>query len=344
VERTLPSPIEPDGHASAPRVRAASGLSLDLDAMAARRVGRTVRGKYTLDAVLGVGGMAALYAATHRAGHRVALKIAHPVLAPRVNASAWLLREATAMNQVRHAGIVRVHDDDVAEDGSPFLVLELLEGETLAARTARLGHLPAGVVLHLADRTLEILAAVHAAGLVHCDVKPDNLFLTADGRLVLLDFGIARRFGEAYDDMADVPMGTPDFMPPEQAAARWSWVDARADLYAVGATMFALLAQRSVHAGGSVRSQLEHARTAHAPPLASVAPSVRHVLAEVVDRALAFDPDARWPSAEAMREAVRRAHAQYLAAGQERRTRSGVLRRKVEGSPTLVPPSRARGA
>jgi serine/threonine-protein kinase len=344
VERTLPSPLEPDGYASAPRVRAAAaGLSFDVDAMAARRVGQTVRGKYTLDALLGVGGMAALYAATHRAGHRVALKIAHPILAANVDSGAWLLREATAMNRVAHPGIVRVHDDDVADDGSPFLVLELLEGETLAARAARLGHLPAGVVLHLADRTLEILSAVHAAGLVHCDVKPDNLFLADDGRLVLLDFGIARRFGEAFVDMADVPMGTPDFMPPEQAAARWSWVDARADLYAVGATMFALLAQRSVHAGGSVRSLLEHARTTHAPPLGSVAPSVRQVVADVVDRALAFDPEARWPSADAMREAVRRAHARYLAAGPERRTRSGVLR-NVPAIPTVVPPSRARGA
>ena len=300
-------------------------FSLDhqqLQRRAEARVGATLRGKWVLEALLGTGGTAAVYRARHRAGARVAIKIAHAMLAVQTDARAWLLREASIANAVDHPGVLRVHDDDETEDGVPFLVMELAEGESLADHAARLGgRLPAGRVLDLAGRALDALAAVHDAGVVHCDVKPDNLLVTPSGRLVLVDFGIARTPGldspPLPEALATAPMGTPDFMPPEQATGHWGWVDARSDLYALGATMFTLLSGRYVRDGVSVRAQLEAARRSPVPSLAHVAPGLRHAVTEVVDRALAFDPEARYGSAREMQQAVTDAREAYVA-GAER--------------------------
>ncbi len=129
------------------------------------RVGGTLRGKWTLERLLGVGGMADVYAASHRNGSRGAIKMLH--------------REACVSNQVDHPGAVRVLDDDTAEDGSAFLVLELLLGESLDARLERSGgRLETLEALCLLDQLLAVLAAAHAKGIVHRDIKPDNLFLT----------------------------------------------------------------------------------------------------------------------------------------------------------------------
>jgi serine/threonine-protein kinase len=203
-----------------------------------------------------------------------------------------------------------------------MLVMDLVRGESLAERVARVGgRLPAGRVLDIADRTLDVLAAVHARSVVHCDIKPDNVLLV-EGGVALLDFGIARAkdfegLPPLPDAVAREPMGTPDFMPPEQAAGRWEWVDARSDIYALGATLFLLLTGRFVRDGVSVSSQLEAARCHRAPSLCAIAPGLRSVLGDVVDRALAFDPDARHPSARAMQEAVRRAKERYVEGAEE---------------------------
>jgi serine/threonine-protein kinase len=140
-------------------------------------------------------------------------------------------------------------------------------------------------------------------------------------RIVLLDFGIARTPGLSSPmlpaEIATVPMGTPDFMPPEQATGHWDWVDARSDVYALGATMFTLLSGRYVRDGVSVRAQLDAARRDPAPSLSHIAPGLRAAVTEVVDRALAFDPEARYASARQMQHAVRDARASYVA-GAER--------------------------
>lgn len=300
-------------------------FSLDHEKLRARaiaRVGSTIKGKYTLEALLGAGGMAAVYRARHRTGLRVALKVVHPMLAVQTDARAWLLREGTIANAIEHPGVLRVLDDDEDDHGSPFLVMELADGESLADHAARLGgRLPAGKVLEIADATLDVLAAIHERGVVHCDVKPDNLLLGGDGRVVLLDFGIARTPGLASPglpaEIATAPMGTPDFMPPEQATGHWDWVDARSDVYALGATMFTLLSGRFVRDGVSVRAQLDAARRDPAPSLSHVAPGLRAALTEVVDRALSFDPEARYASAREMQLAVRDARGSYVG-GAER--------------------------
>src|SRR5689334_22273014 len=157
------------------------------------RVGNTLRDKWRLDRLIDVGGMAAVYAATHRNGNRVAIKVLHAEAGLVPGVRERFLKEGYVANRVGHAGAVRVLDDDVCEEGAVFLVMELLEGETLHARVARGGgRLPADDVLCIMDRVLDVLVAAHAVDVLHRDIKPPNIFITLAGEVKLLDFGIAR--------------------------------------------------------------------------------------------------------------------------------------------------------
>jgi serine/threonine-protein kinase len=286
-------------------------VSEDPQATRARaRLGMVLQQKWKLESVLGVGGMAAVYAATHRNGKRVAVKMLHAELGHDDELKKRFLQEGYAANTIQHEGAVSVLDDDTAPDGSAFIVMELLEGETIDQRWERcVRKLPLQEVLGMADQLLGVLAAAHAKNVVHRDIKPENLFLTKSGALKVLDFGIARvheaQQARATSTRAGMVMGTPAFMAPEQARARWDEVDGRTDLWAVGATMFTLLSGRFVHEGGSSNEQLILSATQHAPPLASVAPEVPGPVTAIVDRALAFERDRRWPDAPTMQQAVR---------------------------------------
>ena len=159
------------------------------------RVGRTLRDKWHLDALIDVGGMAAVYAATHRNGMRGAVKILHRHRSLDPDIAARFRREGYIANKVAHPNAVRVLDDDVDDDGSVFLVMELLEGATLWERAAAGGgHLPPDEVLLAVDQLLDVLAVAHEAAIVHRDVKPENVFVTAEGQVKILDFGIARLY------------------------------------------------------------------------------------------------------------------------------------------------------
>jgi len=282
------------------------------------RVGGVLKQKYRLDVLLGVGGMAAVYAATHRNGSRVAIKILHPELSVSADVRTRFLREGYAANSVGHDGVVRVSDDDVADDGSAFLVMELLDGETLEDRRQRCGgRLSEEEVLSVADQLLDVLVAAHAKGVVHRDLKPENVFVTRDGRVKVLDFGIARLREMSTASRATRSghsMGTPAFMAPEQARGLWDQVDGRSDLWSVGATMFALLSGSEVHSGRTANEVLIAAATTPAPPLASVLPEASPAVARVVDKALAFERDHRWRDAATVQEAVRSAYHDRHAA------------------------------
>jgi hypothetical protein len=277
---------------------------------ATARLGMTLSGKWTLDALLGVGGMAAVYAATHRNGKRVAVKMLHAEYSHNEEIRRRFLQEGFAANTIQHDGAVSVLDEDLAPDGAAFLVMELLEGETLERRWTRSGNrLPSREVLALVDPLLDVLAAAHEKNVIHRDIKPENLFLTRSGTLKVLDFGIARVFepteGRPGATRAGAIMGTPAFMAPEQARARWDEVDGRTDLWAVGATMFTLLSGRYVHEARSDQEQLIWSATRRAPSLAEVDPSLSTAVVAVVDRALAFERDQRWPDALSMQQAAR---------------------------------------
>ena len=275
---------------------------------AEERIGKILREKWCLDELLGVGGMACVYSATHRNGKRAAIKIMHPEAALVPDVRARFLREGYLANKVGHPGALSILDDDVDEDGTVYLVMELLEGENLEARwNRRGGRLDTEEVLIVAHQTLAVLDAAHQKGIVHRDLKPSNLFVDTAGLVKILDFGIARltsvqRRGDTGGGHAS--LGTPGFMPPEQARGRWDEVDAQSDLWAVGATMFALLSGRYVHEGPTMNEQLLAAMTEQAEPLADVVDDVPASVVSVVDRALSFEKSDRWQSAKAMRDAV----------------------------------------
>lgn len=279
---------------------------------ALERIGMVLREKWRLDGLLGVGGMAAVYAATHRNGRRVAVKVLHAELATHQDVRNRFLREGYAANKVNHPGAVAVLDDDIADDGSVFLVMELLDGESLQARCERLGgRLEPGEVLSIGDQLLDVLTAAHAEGVIHRDLKPENIFATRDGRVKVLDFGIARvreLSGAGSPTRTGMTMGTPAFMAPEAAHGRWDLVDARTDLWAVGATLFTLLTGRLVHPAGTINEMLVAAMTRPAPSVSIEMPYLHPAVAMVIDRALAFDKTDRWPDALAMQEAIRAAY------------------------------------
>ena len=288
---------------------------------AMKRIGTTLAGKWRLHMLLGVGGMAAVFGATHRNGNRVAIKMLHPVLGHSRHLRERFLREGYAANRVDHEGVVRVLDDDELEDGSAFLVMELLSGETLESRWQRAGNrLPLAEVLGVADELLSVLGAAHAKGIHHRDIKPENVFLTNKGRLKVLDFGIAQMLdampGSVTTTSTGVALGTPAFMPPEQALGRSREIDGRTDLWAVGATMFTLLTGRFVHLTDSPAEMLVLAATERAPALATVMPHVPVSVAAIVDRALSFEQGGRFADAASMLSAVRAARVElgYLDA------------------------------
>jgi serine/threonine-protein kinase len=208
---------------------------------------------------------------------------------------------------------VRVLDDDVTEKGEVFLVMELLEGAPLHERAAASGgKLSVEEVMLAADQLLEVLAAAHEKGIVHRDVKPENVFVTRDGEVKILDFGIARvceaQPKRATATQAGVPMGTPAFMSPEQARGRWDLVGAESDLWSVAASMFTLLSGEFVHVEETVPELLAAVFTKPARSIATVMPDVPRELAAIIDRGLQLKLADRYCDALSMRADLQAAY------------------------------------
>lgn len=313
---------------------------------AEQRLGSCLQGKWHLERLLGVGGMAAVYEARHRNTGRVAIKVLHRRTRMTQAQLARFKREGYAANRVGHSAVVRIYDDDVDENGCPFLVMELLDGETLAARARACGgRLTPAEVISIAVRTLDVLVVAHARGILHRDIKPDNLFITSAGELKLLDFGIARVLDPELESIrteVGTLLGTPAFLPPEQARGRIDQVDVRSDVWALGATLFTLLTGRYVHEANTPNEQLGLAMTAAAPSLATVNPEVPKRLAQVVDRALAYEPNERWSDAASMLAAVSMIAAESEAPARDSTPRDLVGAEGCTFSPTTLDPASQR--
>jgi len=289
------------------------------DELARRRIGTTLSGRYQIEGLLGAGGMATVYRGRHRNGNRVAIKMLHPQLAMMREVAARFLKEGYVANAVDHPGTVRVLDDDRADDGAPYLVMELLEGKTLdeLRRSSDGGTLPVNEAVGYVEQLLSVLESAHKNGIVHRDIKPDNVFVTTDGKVKVLDFGIARMVTSSSVSATRTGnvMGTPAFLPPEQALGLVKQIDGRTDLWAVGALLFTLLSGRYVHEGETAEHMMVLTASTAARSLSVVCPNLPSRLVAVVDRALAFDKKDRFADSAAMLAALRafRAGATGLA-------------------------------
>jgi serine/threonine-protein kinase len=276
--------------------------------------GRTLGGKYRVLRLLGRGGMGAVYEAEPIAGGpRLAVKILAREWAKDDVVAARFAREASAASDVASPHIVRVVEGGM-EDGCPFLVMELLQGEDLGVRLRHRRHLELDESLGIVEGLLEGLVAAHAAGIVHRDLKPDNVLLVEQGGqadfVKLVDFGMSKLDRPAGSTKPlpltrrGVVLGTPLYMSPEQAQAATD-VDARADVFSVGAILFECLTGRPPFTGETHEQILLRICMEDAPDVRRWAPEVPDALAALVAKALARDREDRFESADAMLGAVR---------------------------------------
>lgn len=259
--------------------------------------------QYQVDRLLGSGGMGEVYLATDKMGRKVALKVLAPRLIRQRQHVTRFLHEARAVLALNHPNIVTVHDIGEA-DGIYYIASELIEGETLRAMLTR-GGLQLGQILEIAIQICTALAAAHDKGVVHRDMKPENVMLRADGYVKVLDFGIAKltqefrgsgltpsTIGAELETAEGMVIGTVAYMSPDQA--RGAPVDARTDVWSCGALLYEMLSGQLPFAGGSAAEVLARVLEHEPAPLASLVRGLPAELQRIVSRALMKDPKDRY--------------------------------------------------
>ncbi len=270
-----------------------------LEPVADARIGSTVGGRYVLEAVIGQGGMATVYRATHKLVEKpCAVKVLHMEVARDPNLLERFRREARHAQRLAHPNIVEVLDHGETDDGTPFLVLELLEGRSLAEMLDR-GKLPIAVVLSVAIQMARALVRAHDFQVVHRDLKPENVVVLRTGVVKLLDFGIARsNFETRLTSVGDI-FGTPEYMAPEQGAASGD-AGAPADLYSLGVVLFEMLTGTLPFDAPNPPLLLVKHMSEPAPRVRSRATEVPEALDALVDALLAKAPGDRPVDAQAV--------------------------------------------
>lgn len=264
--------------------------------------------RYEVLAQLGQGGFGAVYRARHAVlGTEVALKVLWPERAEDPEAVERFLREAKTAASIGSPHIVHVGDAGTTADGVVFLAMELLVGHDLERELTTRERLPPHEALDILRQVLVALGAAHRRGIVHRDLKPANVFLVPgpDGApfVKLLDFGVSKVKGQRSLTASGVALGTPQYMAPEQLEGARE-IDGRVDLYAAGCMLYEMLSGRVPFEGTSIDVLVRRLAGEKPPELRSMAPHVPEALALVTHRALAFDRDARFASAEAMADAL----------------------------------------
>jgi serine/threonine-protein kinase len=289
-------------------------------------------GRYRVEDVLGRGGMASVYLARDGELEReVAVKVLAEHLADTPAFHDRFLREARLSAQLSHPNIVQVFDVG-EDDGRPFIVMEYVEGATLADELKQRGRLDPAEVVDLALQVCGGLEHAHAAGLVHRDIKPQNLLLRADGAVKIADFGIARAAETTRLTQIGSVLGTAAYLSPEQALGEE--VTASADIYSLGCVLYELLTGRTPHVFETLPELVVKHREEAIQPLRELRPDVSEHLEAVVMRTLARNPDYRPESAAALAE-------ELAVASPEPPTRplpqpSGVEATDANASPTRV--------
>ena len=284
-----------------------------------RRLTTSLGERYALEREIGAGGMATVYLARDlRHGRPVAVKVVRPELSGP-GGTARFLREIELAARLQHPHILPVFDSGAVDDGAggrtPYFVMPFVQGETLRARLAREKQLSIEDATALATEVADALAYAHANGVVHRDVKPENILLSG-GHAVVADFGVAKALETGQSSEAPAQgdpsaltqigfaIGTPNYMAPEQATGR-DRVDARADQYSLGCVLYEMLAGTPPFAGGSAQSVIARNMTAPRPHVGKVRHGVPEALEDVVIRAMAIDPGDRYPDMAALATALR---------------------------------------
>ncbi len=271
--------------------------------------GTLLAGKYEIRRRLGSGGMGAVYEARHvRMNKRVAVKVIHPQFAKNGEAVGRFLREAEAASRIRHPNVIDVVDIDERHD-PPFMVLEYLEGQSLATILERDQKLSVGATAALVQPVLSAVAAAHDAGIVHRDLKPENIFIARAGdgsiRPVVLDFGVAKIEDSAIQGLTqtNAMVGTVVYMSPEQARDS-KRVDPKSDQYTLGAILYECVTGVRPCDGDSLYLVLNAIVEAKYRPLRERAPGISAAFEAIVVRAMSVDPAQRFASVRAMAEAL----------------------------------------
>ncbi len=272
--------------------------------------GKVLAGRFRVDAAIAAGGMGAVYIATDTSiGRLVALKMLHPDLAMDAENLERLREEAFSLASLRHPNIVQLYDFHRGGPEATFMVMELIEGESLARGLVQRPRLPVEVAVDYAKQTLSALAAAHAQGIIHRDIKPANLMvvsLPARRELVkVLDFGIAKLTESTLrrrPTTSSLMLGTPAFMAPEQTGG--GAIDARTDIHAVGVVLYRMLAGVNPLAGPDVPTTLQLVNTFVPPDIREHRSDVPEETARAIARALAKSPAMRFSSAEEFAEAL----------------------------------------
>ena len=276
-------------------------------------VGAQIANTYEITRLLGRGGMGTVWEASHARlpGKRVAIKVLHPEVARDQESLARFRREAEIASRIGHPNIVDVHDFNELEDGTPYLVLEFLEGVSLDQRMSA-GPMPLSEVLSLIRQIGSGLRAAHAEGVIHRDLKPQNIFLArttdANGnetsRARILDFGISKIRGSSTVQTQDSTiLGTPQYMAPEQATGNHASVDQRTDVFAVGSIVYELLAGRPAFNGQTIPEVVFKVVYEQPEPLEGLTSAPPAIVA-AVHKALAKKQEDRFQTIEAFVEAL----------------------------------------
>jgi serine/threonine protein kinase len=243
------------------------GSVLERGASAAAEVGEVLDGKYRLDAFLSHGGMGGVYRATHvMLDKTVAVKLINPELVTSPEIVRRFQREARAATALSHPNIVAVYDLGQTPEGTLYIAMEFVDGPTLKSVIQRGGPMPPARIVGILRQLASALAAAHAHGVIHRDLKPHNVMLTGQDIAKLVDFGIAKTFEEGTQlTVAGFTPGTPQYMSPEQAEGRV--VDARSDIYSLGVVAYEMITGDVPFSGDSMASILvKHMKEAPVPP------------------------------------------------------------------------------
>jgi serine/threonine-protein kinase len=275
----------------------------------AKRLSQALGASFTLEGEIGRGGMGVVYhARDERLKRKVAVKVLPPELAFREEIRIRFLREAETAARLSHPHIVPIHSVGEGPDGLVYFVMAYVDGESLAARLKRRERLPPEEARRIMMETADALGAGHALGIIHRDVKPDNILLEGSrGRTVLTDFGIAKALtsttGPGTLTATGVAIGTPHYMSPEQAAGDRE-IDGRSDIYSLGVVGYQMLAGELPFSAPTVPGILLKQITEQAPNLQDKSPTCPDDLSSCVMRSLEKEPEARWPTADALRRAL----------------------------------------